>query len=141
MDRAIQGLRIVCILTIATGMVAALGSHPATAEPWRLLFDVLHWPLDGNPSRFDALTMQVDAVLGGVMVGWGVTLLALTFGPLQRDVRGVARAMLSGLVTWFVVDSAGSLAAGLPANVVLNTVFLGLFLVPLLSLVGARDGR
>ncbi|MEM6930240.1 MAG: hypothetical protein AAF602_25090, partial [Myxococcota bacterium] len=59
----------------------------------------------------------------------------------QRDVRGVARAMLGGLVTWYVVDSAGSLVAGIPGNVVLNTVFLGLFLVPLLSLVGARDGR
>lgn len=139
MDRTINALRIVCIATIGTGVVAALASHPATAEPWRLLFDALRWPLDGDPADFPTTARQSNAVLGGVLVGWGATLLTLTFGPLQRDVQGVSRAMLWGLVTWFVVDSAGSLAAELPGNLVLNVTFLGLFLAPILTLI--RSGR
>jgi len=47
--------------------------------------------------------------------------------------------MGAGVVTWFLVDSGDSLAAGLPGNVVLNVLFLGFFSVPLLRLRGPRD--
>jgi hypothetical protein len=38
------------------------------------------------------------------------------------------------IVAWFVVDCTGSLLANLPGNVLLNIVFLGLFMPPLLVL-------
>ena len=39
--------------------------------------------------------------------------------------------ILTSVGIWFVLDSAGSIAAGAPLNVALNTVFLGLYAVPL----------
>lgn len=140
MNRAVNWLRLACILTIATGLVAALGTHPATEGLWRGLLDLLNWPLDGHPASLDPTTRQVDAVLGGVMVGWGATLLGLTFGPLQQAPRETSQLMLVGLVAWFVVDSIGSVAADFATNLLLNVTFFGMFLVPLV-VIGRQASR
>ena len=42
------------------------------------------------------------------------------------------KLILIGIMSWFVIDSAGSFLAELPGNVVLNVSFLCLFLPPLL---------
>ncbi|MBX2801223.1 MAG: hypothetical protein KTR31_26335 [Myxococcales bacterium] len=128
-------LRVASAVTLLIGLVAALASHPATAGAWQGLFDLVQWPVDGRPGDFDLVARQLSAVLGGVMVGWGVTLLALTFGPLQAAPRATLRAMLTGLGAWFVVDSTGSMISGLPGNVLLNVGFLALFLGPLLQML------
>jgi hypothetical protein len=135
---SILWLRAVCLLTIATGAVAWAASTTTYDEPWRLLFDVLRWPVDDVPAGFDRDARALNAVLGGVMVGWGAMMLALTWSPLADDGPGLARPLLIGVVTWYVVDSVGSFAAGLPGNVVLNTSFLVLFLPPLVSLARER---
>ncbi len=49
----------------------------------------------------------------------------------------VGRSMiLTGVVIWFVVDNAGSVAAGAPVNALLNITFLLLFFIPLWRSVG-----
>lgn len=135
----VRWLQFAAVLTIATGLVAALASHPVTAEPWRWLFDVLTWPVDGSPVGFDRLTYQVNAVLGGVMVGWGCTILLFTFDR-QADPHAIARPILGGLVAWFVIDSSGSLVAEIPGNVVLNLGFLVLFVIPLVGILRSPSG-
>ena len=74
MDKKISAiwLQVACAITVATGLVSAAASIPATDGLWLFLFDFLKWPLDGNPSQFDLTTRAVNAVLGGVMVGCGV---------------------------------------------------------------------
>jgi len=63
-------LQVACAIAVATGLVSAAGSFPATDGLWLFLFDLLKWPIDGNPSQFDLTTRAVNAVLGGVMVGF-----------------------------------------------------------------------
>jgi hypothetical protein len=98
------------------------------------LFDVLKWPLDGNPAAFSDDTRAVNAVLGGTMVGWGVLMYLLATPQRIHALPELPRLLLIGVVAWFVVDCIGSILAGLPGNIVLNIGFLGLFVPPLLAL-------
>jgi len=122
------------MITIVTGIACAMASHPATDVVWRTLFDLLKWPFDGDPAAFTADTRAVNAVLGGTMVGWGVLMYLLATPQHSVAIPALQRLMLYALYAWCVVDSMGSLAAGLPGNVVLNVLFLVMFVPPLRAL-------
>jgi len=49
-------------------------------------------------------------------------------------IPALPRLMQYALYAWFVVDCSGSLAAGLPGNLVLNVLFLAMFVPPLRAL-------
>lgn len=132
-------LKTMSVMTIGLGFIAAAASHPSGQTPWLLLFDLVAWPLDGKPSTFSAETFAVNAVVGGVMAGWGVLMYGLSAGPIARGDRDVRRMMIAGLAVWFVVDSFGSFAAGMIGNVVLNIGFALLFLIPLVALRSVRS--
>jgi len=135
MDKKISAiwLQVACVIAVATGLVSAAASFPATAGLWLFLFDLLKWPIDGNPSQFDLPTRAVNAVLGGVMVGWGTLMFLLVRNFLNKEFALVRKLILVSIAAWFVVDSTGSFLAELPGNVLLNVCFLCLFLPPLLS--------
>ena len=42
------------------------------------------------------------------------------------------RIILFSILTWFVIDSSGSVVAGAPFNAVLNTSFLLMFTLPVI---------
>ena len=129
---ALRWYQLACVITMVTGVICALASHPATEDVWLYLFDALKWPLDGNPAAFSADTRAVNAVLGGTMVGWG--LLMYLLARHITTMVGLPRILLMAIVAWFVVDCTGSLLANMPGNVLLNIIFLGLFMPPLLVL-------
>ncbi|MBA4419333.1 MAG: hypothetical protein C0392_15735 [Syntrophus sp. (in: bacteria)] len=134
MDKKISAiwLQVACVIAVATGLVSAAASFPATDGLWLFLFDFLKWPIDGNPAQFDLNTRAVNAVLGGVMVGWGTLMFLLVRNFLNNDFYLVRKLILVSIVAWFVVDSTGSFLAELPGNVLLNVSFLCLFIPPLL---------
>jgi hypothetical protein len=134
MDKKISAiwLQFACAIAVATGLVSAAASFPATDGLWLFLFDLLKWPIDGNPSQFDLTTRAVNAVLGGVMVGWGTLMFLLVRNFLKKDYALVRKLILVSIVSWFVIDSIGSFLAELPGNLLLNVSFLCLFLPPLL---------
>lgn len=71
-------------------------------------------------------------IYGGLMAGWGTTLCLL-----GREV-GVVRAAAAGLVAWWAVDSAASIALGFPGNAVSNTALLAVFTPVLVGALGRR---
>lgn len=134
MDKKISAiwLQVACTITAVFGLVAAAASFPAAGGLWLFLFDLLTWPIDGNPAQFDLTSRAINAVLGGVMVGWGTMMFLLVRNFFNKDFVLVRKLMLVGIVCWFVIDSTGSFLAKLPGNVLLNVSFLCLFLPPLL---------
>ncbi len=134
-------LKAASVVTILTGVICALASHSSAGGPWLYLFDVLKWPIDGNPAVFNADTRAVNAVLGGVMVGWGVLMFSLSNERMMTAAPNVPRMMTISLLAWFLVDSVGSWAAGLPGNIALNVAFLVMFLPPLVSLSRRFSGN
>lgn len=136
--RAATWLSFVSLLTIVIGLVAAFGAADATDAGWAKLFDILDWPIDDDPSGFDTRGHQLNAVLGGVMAGWGALMFSIVRTQFAAGDHRLARPMITAVLLWFVVDSAGSVVAGLPGNVVLNVSFVALFVPPLLYLHSSR---
>ena len=134
-------LKAASVVTILTGVICALASHSSKGGLWLYLFDVLKWPIDGDPAVFNADTRAVNAVLGGVMVGWGVLMFSLSSERMMTAAPNVPRMMTISLLAWFLVDSIGSWAAGLLGNIALNVAFLVMFLPPLVSLSRRFSGN
>lgn len=89
------------------------------------------------PASYIALS---HAVIGGVMIGWGVALFCVTRRLLARGSRFAWNLLATSIGAWFVPDTAYSVLSGYWQNAVLNTIFLVLFAVPLLALrSAARD--
>ena len=134
MRTSITWLRVACFVTIVTGILCAMASYPATAGAWLFLFDLLSWPINGDPAFFAADTRAVNAVLGGTMVGWGVLMFLLATPDHVTRNPALPRMLLLALGAWFVVDNVGSWMAELPGNIVLNVAFMTLFVPPLVAI-------
>lgn len=113
------------------GPVFALGSMLATAEPARWSLDVLSWPLDGNMNYAAGTTRFLSALTGGFLFGWGVMILLLRALVFDAAPDGVRKAVLGGLIAWFVLDSSGSIASGNASNALINIAVLLLLAGPL----------
>ncbi|GBE24796.1 hypothetical protein BMS3Bbin02_01071 [bacterium BMS3Bbin02] len=116
-------------LFIVFGAVIGLASIPATSGPALFLIDLVLWPIDGGQVVTPEMRIM-SAVLGGVMLGFGTALLVLVAKAYPRDPELVRTVTLAGAWVWFAADSVGSVAAGAPANVLLNIGFLAAFVVP-----------
>ena len=81
------------------------------------------------------------AVMGAVMVGWGVALLLVLRGPMRRNIREGALIYAVSLGCWFVPDTIFSLASGFWQNAILNLSFALLFAIPLVALLRQEPGN
>jgi hypothetical protein len=124
-------LLITALVVGAFGPVFALGTMEATSEPARWTLDLLSWPLDGQES-YDFATMRfLSALTGGFLFGWGVMIWCLRAWVYDIAPEAVRRTVLTSLLAWFVLDSAGSIASGTPSNAFFNVLVLLLAVGPL----------
>lgn len=124
-------LKFTAFAVFAFAPVFFLGSMPSTAEPARWALDFLSWPLDGAQSYEAATTRFLSALTGGFLLGWGVTIWGMSGRLFDAAPEQVRRVVLSGILSWFFLDSAGSVASGNAPNVVFNTLILLLAVGPL----------
>jgi hypothetical protein len=127
-----KGLRLAAFLTlIAFGPLCALSAYAPLSGPMGLVLDAVFWPLDGGQGTGQGETRLVLAILGGITLGWGVTIWQLAGAPLARDPGLIRPIIRNGVLAWFVLDSAASFLAGAPLNVAANVVFAAMLLIPL----------
>ena len=117
-------LLVTGIVVGSFGPVFSLGTQAATDEAARWSLDLLAWPLDGAEQYVDGAMRFLTALTGGFLFGWGVMILALRQWVYDAAPDQTRRAVLVGLVAWCVLDSLGSLAAGVPSNVLFNGLVL-----------------
>lgn len=122
--------KIAAIVVGSFGPVFFLASAGVT-EPARLTLDLLSWPLDGNMTYDGSSTRFLSALTGGFLLGWGVTIWMI--GRYVYDIAPEAarKTVVYGLLSWFLLDSAGSIASGNAANVPWNALVLLLAVGPL----------
>jgi hypothetical protein len=125
------------LLTVIVGValfgLALVLAPGAVRQGFSLLVYAAPDRLDGFGSDAVAYISLVHAVLGGVMVGWGVALLLVALGPFQRGERVGWQIIAASVAAWFVPDTAYSLWSGFWPNAVLNSGFAMLFAAPLLA--------
>jgi biotin transporter BioY len=124
-------LKITAIVVGSFGPVFFLGTMAATAEPARLTLDLLSWPVDGATTYTAADTRFLSALTGGFLLGWGVMIWCLSSLVYNKAPEAIRKTVLASVLSWFILDSAGSVASGNPSNALLNIIVLLIAVGPL----------
>ena len=124
-------LKITAIVVGSFGPVFFLGSMLATMEPARITLDLLSWPIDGATTYQSPDTRFLSALAGGFLMGWGVMIWCLSVWVYDKAPELVRKSVLIGVLSWFVLDSSGSVASGNASNVIFNTLILLIGVGPL----------
>jgi hypothetical protein len=124
-------LKITALVVGSFGPIFFLGTMEPTLEPARWSLDLLSWPLDGATTFEHPDTRFLSALTGGFLLGWGVTVWCLASWVYDAAPEGVRKSVLTGLLAWFVLDSAGSIASGNASNALFNIIVLLIAVGPL----------
>ena len=121
---------------IIFGVVFVTIAFPAFESFAKLLSPLFDWT---GLTASDTLTRSARwfaAIMSGLSAGFGAFFVFIVAPLLSHNddevFRTVKRGGLIAAGLWFVVDSTGSVAAGVPSNVVMNCIFFVTFAVPLL---------
>ena len=117
-------LKITAFVIASFGPIMFLGTMETTMEPARWSLDLLSWPLDGAQTFAHPDTRFLSALMGGFLLGWGVMIWCLSLWVYDHAPEGVRRSVVVGAVSWFVLDSAGSITSGNASNALFNLVIL-----------------
>lgn len=123
--------KITAIVIGSFAPVFFLGTMEATSEPARLTMDLLGFPLDGVQDFDNPTTRFLSALTGGFLLGWAVMVWFLGTKLFDKAPEEVRKTVLSGLVSWFILDSLGSVASGNASNAIFNAFILLLAVGPL----------
>ena len=124
-------LKITAVVVGSFGPIFFLGTMAQTLEPARLTLDLLSWPVDGATTYASPDTRFLSALTGGFLMGWGVMIWCLSSWVYDLAPEAVRRSVLAGVLAWFVLDSAGSIASGNASNAAFNVVVLLIAVGPL----------
>ena len=124
-------LKITAIVIGSFGPVFFLGTMISTSEPARFTLDLLSFPIDGSQNFNEPTTRFLSALTGGFLTGWGVMVWCLSTWVYDNAPEAVRKTVLIGVLSWFFLDSAGSIASGNPSNAAINILVLIIAIGPL----------
>jgi hypothetical protein len=121
--------------------LALIVAPAQTREAFSLLLYSDATRIDSFSNAATEYASLVHAVLGGVMIGWGVSFALVVRGLLAHGSRLGWRIIAFSVGTWFLSDTAYSLQSGFWQNAVLNAAILTLFVLPLAATYRACRGN
>ncbi|MEO1713126.1 MAG: hypothetical protein AAFU60_07305 [Bacteroidota bacterium] len=124
-------LKVTAFVVGSFGPVFFLGTMEGTLEPARLTLDLLSWPIDGATTYASPDVRFLSALAGGFLVGWGLMIWLLSSWVYDLAAEPVRKAVLFGLLAWFIFDTMGSIASGNASNAFFNTLILLIGVGPL----------
>lgn len=117
-------LKITAFIVGSFGPIFFLGTMLASSEPARWSLDLLSFPLDGVQSYNAPTTRFLSALTGGFLFGWGIMIWCLQKWVYDLAPEGIRKSVLFSLLSWFCLDSAGSIASGNASNAFFNIIVL-----------------
>ena len=136
-DSRIRWLKAGAAITIGFGLLIAVAAIPAAQGPTNFVFDFIFFPIDASQSVDTVTASLLSAITGGLMAGLGVMLWVVATELCPREPAFCRRVILLSIGSWYLVDSSMSIAAGAPLNVLFNTGFLLIFVLPAWGLADA----
>ena len=124
-------LKFTAFVIASFGPVFSLGSMLWSSGPAEWTLDFLSFPVDGAQDYNASTTRFLSALTGGFLLGWGVCVWCLQQWVYDIAPEPVRKTVVAGLLTWFVFDSAGSIASGNWSNAFFNIIVLMLGVGPL----------
>ena len=126
-------LKLASLSLVAFGLLNVFALFTPLDAVMAIFVNLAHLaPLSTEQALDNGAARLWIGISGGLLAGFGTTPYLVA-----RDVYGQypdlgRRIVLAAIMSWYVVDSAGSVAAGAPFNAVINLVFLACFAVPVL---------
>lgn len=124
-------LKVTAVIVGSFGPVFFLGTMAYTDTPAQWTLDFLSWPVDGAQNYEAPTTRFLSALTGGFLFGWGICIWLLQNWVYDKAPDETRKAVVRGLVAWFILDSLGSFASGNSANVLFNILVLVVAVGPL----------
>jgi hypothetical protein len=124
-------LIVTAIVVGSFGPVFSLATRQSTSFPARWTLNLLNGPGGGAASFATNTPRFLTAVTGGFLLGWGVMIFCLRAWVYDDAPEGVRRVIVASLVSWFLLDSIGSIASGNAWNAAFNVVVLATAIGPL----------
>jgi uncharacterized membrane protein len=131
LQTTVTQLKFASAVVIGFGLLTALAAWPPLNLPTLWLVDLMFLPFDGQQNLSGLEPRILSAILGGILVGFGVLQWLVVTKLLAREPALARQMILTSMGAWFVVDCTASAIAGAPFNAVMNIPFLMLFVVPL----------
>ena len=128
---ASQMLKVVGVISFVFSLLFIAGAFPPLSGGVAIFYDAIE-PGAGAAGDYGTLIRLLSAVLGGIFASWCVFLIMVVAPAVRDGDENIRRASIIAILTWFTLDSAGSVAAGFALNVVGNSIYLILLLTPLL---------
>ena len=124
-------LKIAAIIVGSFGPIFFLGTMDTTLEPARWTLDLLSWPLDGATTLDAPDARFILALAGGFLTGWGVMIWCLSQWLYDVAPEAVRKTLLISALSWYVIDSSGSIASGNAPNAGFNLIILLMVVGPM----------
>jgi len=121
-------LKITAISIITYAILFFLGTLKQTNRIIEVVLDISSYPIDGLQNYNENSTIFLSALLGGILFGWGILIWFLSSKLYDLAPEQTRKIVLISLLSWFIIDSLGSVFSGNSSNVIAN-IFLLLILV------------
>lgn len=118
-------------ISVYGAVLVVRGAVPAAVFD-QLGFGMTAGGITGGPA--ETYVLLIYGILGAVLIGWMLLLLAVVRGPLLRRERWAWHAVSRSLTVWFLVDTAFSVAIGFPTHALFNVGFALAACAPLVAL-------
>ncbi len=100
----------------------------------RIILDLADWPLDNFSAPLDQNTMWLSAIGAGLLSAVSIFLGGIVVPAIKQNNRPIIRTTILAMSVWYIIDSIGSMAAGVISNVFFNSAYLALVLIPLIGI-------
>ena len=125
-------LKAILAVLIVAGLILVLGAHAATQAPSLFVHDLLDWPAGDGIGPFSREARWFGAIAGGVSVALALLIWIIIVPEIAKGNRRAYIGTMAALGSWFILDSSGSIAAGVPANAVVNIILGAMLGIPLM---------
>jgi len=127
-------MMIVAVIFFIYSVLWALAPYPSINLPARYILDLSDWPLDNLESPLDRNTQWLSSIAAGILVAVSIFLGGIVVPAIKERNISIIRTTIIAMVTWYLIDSIGSVASGVASNVFFNSIYLVLILIPLLGI-------
>lgn len=117
-------------LLIGPGIIMVTGPITPLSGLVDAFLDFAHQPIDGAQKVTNDGAHLLNAILGGVLAGFGVMVWVVAERVYRNDQPLGQSLILIPLFTWFVCDSTGSILAGAWFNAIINIAIIAAFVAP-----------
>ena len=127
-------MMVIAITFFIYAILWGLAPYPSFNLPARLILDLADWPFDNLSTPLDQNTQWLSAIGAGLLAAISIFLGGIVVPAIKAKNTATINTTIIAMSTWYLIDSVGSVAAGVSSNVVFNTIYLVLILIPLLGI-------